>query len=104
MQTSRRSIRHRKRLHVTIGSTPLFTTDVGAGGFSAEAMRVQPPGTAIAGTIRINGVDVVYEGQIAWAKAGAPYSSLRGRMGIRFLSIPAEVRRVLEGSDLASLA
>jgi len=104
MATTRLSIRHRKRFRVTIGATPLFTTDIGAGGFGAEAMRVQDPGTPVRGTIRINGGEVPYVGEIAWAKAGVPHIALRGRMGVRFTSLPTDVLMMLSSPVLNASA
>ena len=95
MTSARRSPRHRRRLHATVGSTPVFTNDVGPGGFSAELMRVQPPGTRVEGSIRLDGRDVGYAGEVAWAKAGAPHLSLRGRVGIRFTALPEAARAFL---------
>jgi hypothetical protein len=95
MTSARRFVRYRRRFHVTVGATPIFTTDIGPGGFSAEFMRVQPPGTAVRGAIRLNGRDVAYQGEIAWAKAGAPHLALRGRIGVRFTSLPVEAKQVL---------
>jgi hypothetical protein len=88
---------------VTVGSTPTFTSDIGAGGFSAELMRVQSPGTAITGSIRLNGQDVGYQGEIVWAKAGAPHIALRGRIGVRFLLLPVDARRLLESPALVDV-
>jgi hypothetical protein len=103
MVSTRRNIRHRRRFHVTVGSTPVFTYDIGAGGFSAELMRVQAPGTPVTGAIRLNGVDVGYVGEIVWAKAGAPHIALRGRIGVRFVRLPNEVRQILEAPGLTGV-
>jgi PilZ domain len=95
MKPARRSVRHRRRIRATVGTTPVFTADVGPGGFSAELMRVQAPGTVVQGSIRLDGLDVPYDGEIAWAKAGAPHLSLRGRVGVRFTRLPEAARAVL---------
>jgi len=102
MTSARRSIRHRRRIRVTVGTTPVFTADIGPGGFSAELMRVQPPGTPVKGSIRLSGREVGYVGEVAWAKAGAPHMSLRGRMGIRFTTLPPEVRALLSAQVLTT--
>lgn len=102
MATARRSIRHRRRVRVTLGTTPIFTADIGPGGFSAELMRVQPPGTQVQGSIRLSGREVPYAGEIAWAKAGAPHLALRGRMGVRFTTIAADVQALLAAQTLAT--
>jgi hypothetical protein len=103
MPAARRFVRHRRRFRATLGTTPVFTADIGPGGFSAELMRVQPPGTPVQGSIRLNGLDVSYSGEIAWAKAGDPHMSLRGRIGVRFTSLPSEVRNILAAAVLVGL-
>jgi hypothetical protein len=90
MLTDRRSARHRRRLRASVGSTPVFTADVGPGGFSAEILRVHPPGTPIDGSIRVNDREVAFRGEIAWARAGAPNMGIRGRIGVRFTMQPVE--------------
>lgn len=95
MTSKRTTVRHRRRVRITVGTTPVFTTDIGPGGFSAELMRVQPPGTAVRGFIRLDGHEVDFAGEIAWAKAGAPHMSLRGRIGVRFTNLPPAVKQVL---------
>jgi hypothetical protein len=100
MASTRKTIRHRRRFRATVGTTPVFTLDVGPGGFSAELMRVVPSGTPIKGSIRLNGIDVGYEGQIVWVRPGDPHINLRGKIGVRFTSLPAEVKRLLEASAL----
>lgn len=102
MVSARRNSRYRKRLHVTVGRTPVFTSDVGGGGFSAEVMRVLAPGTPVTGAIRIKDVEFGYAGQVVWAKAGAPHLALRGRMGVRFTQLPEAVRELLEAAALAA--
>ena len=95
MASARRTTRHRRRFRVTVGTTPVFTTDIGPGGFSVEAMRVQPPGTQVNGSIRVGEREVGYAGEIAWAREGAPHMALRGRMGVRFTRISTELVVVL---------
>ena len=102
MTSARRSIRHRRRVRVTLGTTPVFTADIGPGGFSAELMRVQPPGTPVQGWIRLSGREVPYAGEVAWAKAGAPHLALRGRLGVRFTTLPADVQALLSAQTLAT--
>lgn len=97
-------VRHRRRFRVTVGTTPTFTTDIGPGGFSAELMRVQNPGTTVQGTIRLNGTEIPYTGQVAWAKAGEPHMSIRGRMGIRFTVLPTEVAKLLGAPALSTFS
>lgn len=83
--------RRRRRFKVTLGKHTSFTIDISSGGFSTEAMRVLPMGTEVTGTIQIEGKEMPFAGLVAWAKAGAPHLELRGRMGIRFTSVPKEL-------------
>jgi PilZ domain len=95
MPSARSSVRVRRRVRATLGSVPAYTADIGKGGFSVELMRVQPPGTPVEGSLRVNGQDIAYRGEIAWAKAGEPYLALRGRIGVRFTMLPVEVNMAL---------
>ena len=76
-----------------------FTADIGAGGFSAEVLRVLPPGTLIEGSIEIGGRSVPFAGRVAWAKPGDPYMGLRGRMGILFTSSGAGIQDLVASTD-----
>jgi len=98
MANLRSAPRHRRRFRVTVGHATIFTLDVGPGGFAADIMRALPSGTPVEGTIRLNGVDVGYAGEVAWARAGDPHLALRGRIGVRFTRLPGDVRQLLESS------
>jgi len=98
MTKARTGNRHRRRIRVTIGGTPTFTLNLGPGGFSAEMMRVLPRGTAVRGTIHLGDADLDYAGEVAWVKPGDARMALRGRMGVRFTSLPPEVARLIEAS------
>lgn len=95
MTTARRATRHRRRLRATLGSTPVFTADVGSGGFCAELLRVHQAGTPIQGFIRFNGQDLPFSGEIAWSRAGEPRLGLRGRIGVRFKMQSVEAQAIL---------
>jgi hypothetical protein len=82
----------------------VFTLDLGPGGFSAEIMRAAPIGTTVKGTIRLNGVDVPYSGEIVWAKPGDPRLNLRSRLGIRFTDLPPEVTRLISSPAFNQVA
>jgi PilZ domain-containing protein len=102
MTSPRRAIRHRRRIRVTVGTTPAFTADIGPGGFSAELMRVQPPGTLVRGSILLSGQELGYAGEIAWAKAGAPHVAMRGRIGVRFTALSADARALLSAQTISA--
>jgi hypothetical protein len=104
MAANRSSPRHKRRLRVSVGSTPLFTSDVSAGGFSAEILRTPAPGTAVAGTLRLADAEVPYAGQVVWTRAGSPRLNLRGRIGVRFTSLPTAAARLLAAPSLPSIA
>jgi len=96
MTKTRTNVRHRRRFRVTIGDSPIFTLDLGAGGFSAELMRVPAEGSPVSGAIQLGGSDVPYSGEVAWVKPGDPRIGLRGRIGVRFTSLAPEARRLFE--------
>jgi hypothetical protein len=100
MANTRSAPRLRRRFRVTLGQTTVFTVDVGPGGFAADIHRALPAGTPVEGTLRLNGADVGYTGQVAWARAGDPHLNLPGRIGVRFRRPPDEVHRVLASSPL----
>src|SRR5262249_53822605 len=92
----RRSRRKRQRVRVTIAGSLAFTTDVGAGGFCAELMKVHPPGTKVRGTITFAGRDFDYVGLVRWTKSGNARLRLTGHMGVRFLQVPPPFIDLLE--------
>jgi len=83
---------------VTLGQTTVFTVDVGPGGFAADILRALPAGTPVEGTLRLNGADVGYTGQVAWARAGDPHLNLPGRIGVRFKRPPGVMQHLIESS------
>jgi hypothetical protein len=95
-QNTRSSTRRRRRLRVALPHTPSFTIDVSAGGFCAELMRVLPEGTPVEGSINVNGKEIAFAGQVAWARPGNARMNLRGRMGVCFTRIAADFARLIE--------
>jgi hypothetical protein len=95
MSVNRASPRHRRRLRVSLGTTPAFTADISAGGFCVEMLRTPAPGTPVEGTIRLGEVEVRYAGTVAWARAGSSRFNRRGRIGVRFTSCPASLPALL---------
>jgi hypothetical protein len=104
MPGTRSAARHRRRFRVSVGNTPVFTLNIGSGGFSAELMRIVPPGSEVAGSIRLNGVEVGYAGCVVWAIPGDPRINLRGRIGVRFTELPPTVKRLLESPAFSNVA
>jgi hypothetical protein len=85
--------RQRRRFRVSLaGASTCFTVDVSAGGFCVEAMKVMIPGTCVTGTIEADGRAFTFSGSVAWTRASEPRLGLRGRMGVRFASIPEDFR------------
>jgi len=95
MTSGRASHRHKRRLRVSLGATPLFTADVSAGGYCAEILRTPAPGSLVAGTIRVANTEANYSGEVVWARAGAPRLNLHGRIGVRFTALPDPVAKLL---------
>jgi hypothetical protein len=103
-EDKRSSRRHRRRYKVTVGPASWFTTDVSAGGFSGEVMRVLPAGAAVEGTIDVRGAEVAFAGDVAWAERGDWHLNLRGRMGVRFTRIGQEAVTLLVGASALRLS
>jgi len=94
VQNTRVLGRQRRRFKVQMGAASGFTVDVSAGGFCAELMRVFPKGTAVKGTLLVDGQEYDFSGRIAWAKQGDFRLNMRGRMGVTFTDAPDELRRL----------
>jgi PilZ domain len=97
-EDKRSGLRRRRRYRVTVGSVSWFTTDVSAGGFSCEVMRVLPVGSAVEGSIDVRGTGVAFLGDVAWAERGDWHLNVRGRMGVRFKRIGAEAALLFGGA------
>jgi len=82
--------RERKRAKVVMGTSPVFTVDLSAGGFCAETAHVLAPGSQVSGNLTYHGKMFEFSGKIAWAKEGDIRLGLRGRMGIQFTGISPE--------------
>ncbi|MGO9832132.1 MAG: PilZ domain-containing protein [Myxococcaceae bacterium] len=94
MQNTRVLGRQRRRYKVNLGPASGFTVDVSAGGFCAELMRVFPKGTAVKGTVLVDGTEFEFSGRVAWARQGDFRINLRGRMGVCFTDIPPQLRHL----------
>lgn len=86
--------RQRRRYKVNLGPASGFTVDVSAGGFCAELMRVFPKGTAVKGSVMVDGTEFEFSGRVAWARQGDFRINLRGRMGVCFTDIPPQLRQL----------
>jgi hypothetical protein len=81
----RTSSRHRRRLLARLdGVTTAFTVDVGPGGFCMLVNRAISPGTAISGSLQIDGADVPFLGRVAWVKPGDSRLRIPSRVGVSF--------------------
>jgi PilZ domain len=95
MTVPRATTRYRRRFRANLGTTPVFTADISAGGFCVDVLRTPMPGSPVIGTIRIDGAEVHYAGRVVWARAGSPRLNLHGRIGIRFTSLPMSAAKLL---------
>jgi hypothetical protein len=68
---------------------PVYTRDVSDQGFQAELLQPLKPGTAVQGTLMLEGAEVPFEGEVVWMRQHAG-ERLRGRYGVRFTSLPAD--------------
>jgi hypothetical protein len=101
-QAVRGAARHRRRYRVAlVGHPTSFTVDVGAGGFCVEAMRVLPTGTALQGSIQVDGSEVDFAGTVVWNRPGDPRLNLRGRMGVQFTRVAQGFSDRVERRDAA---
>ncbi len=86
-KTPRAFPRQPKRLKVTSPHAAAFTLDVGFGGMCLETNKALTPGGTITGTVSIGGLDLPFEGLVAWATQGDLRVGLRARSGIRFTKV-----------------
>ena len=98
MEDRRSRCRQRRRYKVTVNATSWFTTDVCAGGFCAEMMRVLPLRTLVEGAIHVRGVQLPFAGKVTWATRGDWHLNLRGRMGLQFTRVAADLAGLLDQS------
>jgi hypothetical protein len=96
MEDYRSRGRQRRRYKVTVDAGSWFTTDVCAGGFCAELMRVLPLRTFVEGALHVKGMEVPFAGEVVWARRGDWHLNLRGRMGVRFTRIASDLARLLD--------
>jgi hypothetical protein len=96
MHEVRSAARNRWRFKVTLGASASYTTDVSRGGFCTEAMRVLPLATKVRGSLEGFGKTVPFSGRVAWSTPGDAHLNVRGRMGISFVEVGAELSDLLE--------
>jgi hypothetical protein len=80
---------------VLLGAAVSFTTDVSAGGFCTESMRVLPPKSIVQGSIEALGKKVPFSGRVVWTVPGDSSVNLRGRMGISFTQVGPELLEMI---------
>jgi len=95
MRNTRGAARKRRRFKVLLGSAVSFTTDVSAGGFCTETMRVLVAKSVVQGSIEGLGKKVPFAGKVAWTVPGDSSLNLRGRMGISFTEVGPELLELL---------
>ena len=95
MRNARSAARKRRRFKVLLGAAVSFTTDVSAGGFCTESMRVLPPKSIVQGFIEALGKKVPFSGRVVWTVPGDSTVNLRGRMGISFTQVGPELLELL---------
>jgi hypothetical protein len=94
METDRRaSSRLLRRLRVLVAGDIAFTADVTANGMCIETSHLVLPGTPVSGTITVKDRDFDFTGMVCWARSEDPQ---HGRMGVRFLEVPAGFQAELE--------
>jgi len=88
--------RTRRRYIVTVAAHPWFTTDVGLGGFGAEATVLPALGTRFTGLIRGKDAEVPFSAQVVWAVQGNMYLHQRSRVGVRFIRVAPALAGLLD--------
>ncbi|HYH98006.1 PilZ domain-containing protein [Hyalangium sp.] len=73
---------------------PVYTSDVSHQGFQAEMLQPVKPGTALQGTLTLEGAEFPFEGEVVWMRQHAGERA-RGCYGVRFTSLPADFARRL---------
>ena len=68
------------------GRLPAQTVDLGPTGFCAQMAQVFLPGSRVHGSLKINGDDIPFEGEVAWASPGDLRARALSRFGVRFFS------------------
>ena len=77
------------------GRVAAVTADVSRSGFAAEMPAVFLPGSFVHGTVVVEGAEYPFEGEVKWARAGNPRTSVRSRFGVRFTRLPGELAALL---------
>ncbi len=96
MQNNRHSARHPRRLTVRLGQTSSFTVDVCGGGFCTELVRTLPLGSAVEGSILVDGHEITFGGQVAWVKRSDLGGKPRQSIGVRFTRVPWDLQQLLD--------
>jgi len=88
---TRKHPRVKRRMKVMIGGSTSFTVDLSRSGFSTESMRVLPVGTMVQGTLHPEGRPIPFSGRIVWSHPGNLTLNIRGKMGVAFDEVLAEL-------------
>jgi len=100
----REAVRLRRRLVVTVDTHPWFTTDLGAGGFGAEASVLPARGVRVVGLIRSGPLEIPFSGRVVWTTRGNMNLGQRSRAGVRFLRVGDSLGKLLDPAVLDPLA
>lgn len=80
--------RQRRCLTVRLEGLPTLPAEVSSAGLSFESAEPLGEGTAVRGTLALDGEAFPFEGEVSWARASNPRLALRGRVGVRFTDAP----------------
>ena len=96
----RQTIRRSVRLPLSLGRRlPALSADVSRGGFQAELPQVFLPGSKVHGYFLLDGAEVPFSGNVAWAEAGDPRASIYSRIGVHFDSLPEGLKPLFTRAD-----
>jgi hypothetical protein len=96
--------RLRRRLVVTVDTHPWFTTDLGAGGFGAEASVLPARGARVVGIIRSGELEIPFSGRVVWTTRGNMNMGQRSRAGVRFLRVGDSLGKLIDPAVADPLA
>ncbi len=98
MTNKRSDARLRRTLCLSLGDKlPALTADVSPTGFCAELGAVFIPGSQVHGSIVLDARRIPFQGEVTWARPGAPAQGVRSRIGVRFTRIADGLDGVLAG-------
>lgn len=83
------------RLLVKVAGALCYTVDVSDQGLCVTTSRPLARGKAVEGMLLAAGRVFPFSGRVAWGRTGRPSRGEQSLMGIEFVSVPYEFRRLM---------